>query len=61
MLRGGGLGVGFDFGLNGVKLCNSRYQKHGILLFSNARDVKLIIPDDLEKGSDKNERPLYIL
>ena len=31
------------------------------LLFKNARDVKLIFRDDLEKGSAKNGRPLYIL
>ena len=37
------------FGLNVVKLCNSRHKKHG-----NAGDIKLIFCDDLEKGSEKN-------
>ena len=33
-VEGGGLGVlpQENFGLNGVKLCNSRHQKHGIAL-----------------------------
>ena len=31
------------------------------LLFNNATDVKLIFHDDLEKGSEKNGWPLYIL
>ena len=57
MLRGGG-GVGVfpqkNFGLNDIlKLCNSRHQNNMELLFKNARDVKWIFRDDLEKGTEK--------